>query len=188
MSANTEKKPVDWLVVALTEYPDDALVGVLGVAANVRGFRVCMEAYANRLIPLLALSDDTTRERIATIRGIASRLAILPQAIPHPINVEAAETDQSTGHDLLETSAFLMAQDSEDLAVLLVEGARSADLLRALDDFQRRLYPLAGLGTATEREKIYHLRLICGLLMSTVELPGFCRRWGDGFESPDGLL
>lgn len=176
----------DEIVMTLSSYPDDALVAVLGVAANVRGFRACMRRYANGLEPLTAISDSGTRERLETLQRIALRLATEPRAIPHPAVVDTPLADTGNQFDLLETGAFLKAQDPDDLAVLLVEGARAADFLNELDYFQKRLYPLAGLGSAEERERIYHLRLICGLLMATAGLKGFCKRYDTGYESPDG--
>ncbi len=186
MNSETKKLSADEMVAALSEYPDEALVAILGVAANVRQFRERMRLLANQIEPLAAL--DGLWGHIEDLRRIALLLAIEQTEVPDPVSPDTNRPSGKNQAAWIETASKLKVQDTPHLALMLVEGARSPECLRELDYFQSRLYSLAGTGTLAERERIYHLRLICGLLLATVGTPGFCKRYGTGFEKPDGWL
>ena len=182
----TKKLAADEMVAALSAYPDEALVSILGVAVNVPPFRERMRLLANQLEPLAAL--DGLREHIGDLRRIAMLLAMEPLEVPDPASPDSAQPAAKNQAAWVETATQLKVQDTQHLALMLVEGARSPDCLREFDYFQSRLYSLAGTGAVDVRERVYQLRLICGLLLATVGAPGFCKKYGTGYEKPDGWL
>ena len=68
--------------------------------------------------------------------------------------------------EMVET---LAAYPAAELAVILIETTRNAVVREGLDSYQKRLLPLTALGNKQSRDRIYRLRLICGLLTANPE-------------------
>jgi len=63
----------------------------------------------------------------------------------------------------------LAAFPAADLAVILVETTRNVVVRLQLDGYQKQLLPLTAMSNKRHRDRIYRLRLICGLLMTNPE-------------------
>ncbi len=88
----------------------------------------------------------------------------------HTLHANAKEstatTREMTTEDLVETLSHYPARD---LALLLVEASKakySSRPIGRLDEYQKKILPLAIHGNKQTRERIYRLRLICGLLVT----------------------